>query len=55
MTGGRSEVYLMQPYVIGFVMTGDRSKVYSIQPCDTVCDEWGFSEAGQRGNPCNLN
>jgi hypothetical protein len=30
MTGGRSEVYAIQPYVIEFVMIGGRSEVYSI-------------------------
>ena len=40
MTGGRSEVYSIQPYAIEFVMTGGRSEVYSIQPCVIVCDDW---------------
>ena len=41
MTGGRLEVYSIQPCVIGFVMTGGRSEVYAIQPyVIRVCDDW---------------
>ena len=40
MTGGRSEVYSIQPYVIEFLMTGGRSEAYSIQPYVIVCDDW---------------
>ena len=39
MTGGRSEMYSIQPDVIDFGMTGGRSEVYSIQPCVIVCDD----------------
>ena len=44
MTGDRSEVYLIQPYVIVCDDCGQIRSVHNTTICDKVCDDWGRSK-----------